>query len=130
MATTSLRQAGTYVARALARHCPHCGAGGVFTSWLKMRDVCPTCGFRFDRGEHDHFLGAYLFNFVAAELIFALAFVLTLLCTWPSPPWTTITWMSAGLVVLLPIVTYPFTRGLWIAIDLAFRPDDRSGAEV
>ena len=38
--------------RALRRRCPNCGGGGVWTSWLKMREACPTCGLHFERGEH------------------------------------------------------------------------------
>ncbi len=30
--------------RGFARRCPNCGAGSLFRAYLKVRDVCPSCG--------------------------------------------------------------------------------------
>jgi uncharacterized protein (DUF983 family) len=84
---------------------------------------CPRCGIRFDRGEADYFLGAYLLNLVAAELAFAALFVTVLVSTWPRPPWTALTVGSIVLVIVLPLFTYPYTRGIWLGVDLLFRPE-------
>ena len=82
----------SYVGRALRRRCPRCGGPGIWRSWFAFRARCPTCHLELDRGESDHFYGAYLLNFVVAELLPAIAFVIALLVTWPSPPWTALTW--------------------------------------
>lgn len=111
--------------RALRRHCPACGASGVWKSWLRPVERCPRCGIQLDRGESDYFLGAYLLNLVAAELGFAALLLIALIVTWPTPPWTLITVASAILIVVLPLLTYPYTRGIWLGLDLLFRP--RSG---
>ena len=42
---------------------------------MAMRSHCPNCGLQLDRGESDYFYGAYLLNFVAAELFAIFAFV-------------------------------------------------------
>ena len=55
-------------ARALGRRCPNCGAGPVTVRWFGLRPSCPRCGLRLDRGEHDYFLGAIVFN-MALSLI-------------------------------------------------------------
>ena len=55
--------------RALLLKCPHCGGGGIFESFFKLKAHCPTCGLRLERGEGDYFVGAYLFNLIAVELI-------------------------------------------------------------
>src|SRR5207249_4425987 len=49
--------------QALVRHCPRCGAGGLFRGWFKMVERCPGCGCHFEgRAEEGHFLGAYTLN--------------------------------------------------------------------
>ena len=111
----------SYVGRALRRRCPRCGGRDIWRSWFAFRSQCPTCHLELDRGESDHFYGAYLLNFVVAELIPAIAFVIALLVTWPSPPWTALTWGAVILAATAPLFTYPFTKTVWLALDLAFR---------
>jgi len=117
------------VGRALRRHCPACGASGVWNSWLRTMERCPRCGIQFDRGESDYFLGAYMLNLVAAELGFAALFIILLVSTWPTPPWTALTIGSVVLIAGLPLITFPYTRGIWLGVDLLFRPE-RRGDEV
>ena len=88
-----------------------------------MKDRCPSCGLALDRGESDYFYGAYMLNFVAAELVPAIAFVIALLVTWPTPPWDALLYGTIALAVIAPFVLYPVTKGLWLAIDLVFRPE-------
>lgn len=121
----SFRRALVLCGRALRRRCPACGEGAMWEGWLRLKPVCPVCGFKLDRGESDYWIGAYLFNLIAAELSFAVVFVAVILLTWPTPPWTLLTWGGAAGAVLTPIVFYPYTHGLWLAFDLLFRPDRR-----
>ncbi|HEY2378364.1 MAG TPA: DUF983 domain-containing protein [Gemmatimonadaceae bacterium] len=89
---------------------------------MRMRRQCPSCGLELDRGESDYFYGAYLLNFVAAELVAMFAFVAGLLATWPKPPWNLLTAITVAIAILAPIVLYPTTKALWLAVDLMFRP--------
>jgi uncharacterized protein (DUF983 family) len=111
------------VGRALRRRCPNCGSRGIWKNWMNMRDACPTCGLNLDRGESDFFYGAFMFNIIAAELAVGIAFVVTLIATWPTPPWNAITWSAAGIAVIAPFLFYPFSKTLWLAVDLALRPE-------
>ena len=86
-----------------------------------MRPSCPRCGLRLER-EQGYFLGAMALNLVVAELLFVVAFATTLVLTWPRPPWVFLTYGSAVGVVLFPIILYPFSRTVWIALDLLFHP--------
>jgi hypothetical protein len=52
-----------------------------------------------------------------------------LLATWPDPPWTLIITAAVAQTVLTPIVFYPFSKALWLAIDLMFRPAKASDFE-
>ena len=110
------------VSRAVRFRCPNCGSHPVRASWLKRLPGCPHCGLRFDRGEHDYFIGAYLLNLIASEILLAIGLVAVCMATWPDPPWTFIQYGGAVLLVLAPIALYPFTEMLWLAFDLAFRP--------
>jgi Protein of unknown function (DUF983) len=94
-------------------------------SWFTMNWRCAACGLRFERSheeEHDYWLGAYTLNFIATELVFAAALVIVLFVTWPDPPWRRLLYGGGAVMVVTPIVLYPFSRALWLAIDLAFRP--------
>lgn len=108
--------------RAVRRRCPLCGAAGLFNGWVSPRDSCPRCQLKLDRGEGDFFLGAYVLNFIAAELLLVGFLLLAVLLTWPDVPWDLLLWVGAPLMVLGPIVFYPFSRTLWLALDLGMRP--------
>lgn len=87
-----------------------------------MRPICPGCQLILDRGEADYFLGGYTVNFVVAELLIVLGGALSIVLTWPDVPWSLITWALILLMILAPVVFYPFAKTLWLAIDLIFRP--------
>lgn len=87
-----------------------------------MRETCPRCRLKLDRGEEDYFLGGYTVNFVAAELFIVGVALAAILWTWPEVPWTAIEWGLYAVVVPLPVLTYPFAKTLWLAADLTFRP--------
>jgi hypothetical protein len=87
-----------------------------------MRESCPACHLRLERGEQGYIVGAYMFNIIAAELLFALLAVAVVLATWPSPPWTALQWGGAALMIAAPLVSYPFSKTLFLAFDLVFRP--------
>jgi uncharacterized protein (DUF983 family) len=111
--------------RAIRRRCPRCGATGVWASFMRMQLHCPRCGLPLDRGESDYFYGAYLLNFMAAELVPVGVFIVALILTWPSPPWNTLMAITVVLAILAPILLYPTTKALWLALDLIFRPTER-----
>lgn len=112
------------LARALRLSCPNCGKSGQLKSWLKVKSSCENCGLRFDRGEHDYFIGAYTINLIVAELIVVIAFVIVMLVTWPDVPWDGMMWGLVPLALLAPVATLPFARSLWLALDLVFRPGE------
>jgi len=111
------------VGRALMLRCPGCGGGPVRHSWFRMRESCGGCGCRLERGEPDYFLGGMMFNLVLSELLFAALFVAVLVFMWPAVPWNGIQVGAPIGMALAPIVLYPVSKMLWLAFDLAFRPD-------
>lgn len=93
---------------------------------MQQRSECPKCRLRLDRGEKDFFIGAYTINLIVAELIVFFGGIGTMVVTWPDVPWTALTWTMVALMVISPIVLYPFSRQLWLATDLIFRPAEPS----
>jgi hypothetical protein len=43
---------------------------------------------------------------------------------WPKVPWTALLVICIGVVVVTPMVIFPFTKTLYLAIDLCFRPPE------
>jgi hypothetical protein len=87
-----------------------------------LRSHCPGCGLPLERGEEGYQVGSYMFNVIASELLFAAIFFMVLMLTWPSPPWTLLQYGGMALMVLAPLLFYPFTKTLFLAFDLVFRP--------
>ena|SRR5919199_1741913 len=123
-----MRRALLMVIRALELRCPNCGSRGLLRSWLRVEPVCPGCGLRVER-ESGHFLGSMAINLVVTEVLWAAAFAWALVATWPRPPVDLLTWGSIGLMVLFPLVFFPFSKTLWLALDLLFRPLQSRDAE-
>jgi uncharacterized protein (DUF983 family) len=117
-----LQRVSRLLSRAFRLRCPNCGEDSLFQGWIRLREGCAGCGLRYERGEHDHFLGAYLLNFIIAELLVVAALVAVMVLTWPDVPWTALTWGLALMVVPAPFITYPFSRAVWLALDLQFQP--------
>lgn len=117
-----MRRALRHVFRALRLRCPNCGGGPLFTRWVRMERACPRCHLVLDRGEPDYFIGGYIVNFVTAEFAIVLGALVAVLAYWPDVPWNAIKWTLLVLMVPLPVLTYPFAKTLWLAIDLVFRP--------
>ena len=107
--------------RALTARCPRCGARGLFASWFKLRPACPRCGLVLERGEHDYWLGAQMFNLVVSELLFVVAMTVLVIVRWPDVPWTFLQYGGVALMVLAPFALYPLSKTIWLAWDLAFR---------
>jgi uncharacterized protein (DUF983 family) len=118
------RRALVLFTRALLLRCPICGGGGIFVHWFKIADRCPTCGFVFARGESGYQLGSMALDLVIPLLIWFVSFFAILYLTWPDPPWNLLQWGSVVLMVALPLLLYPMSHTLAIALDVLVRPAD------
>ena len=116
-------RAGALLGRALSLRCPVCGGGKLLRHWFALAPRCAACAFSFERDEReDYWLGAYLLNFIATEVLFAGLVLLVLVATWPDPAWSLLIWLGAAQMIVTPIVLYPFSKALWLGGDLLFRP--------
>ena len=116
------------LARGLAKRCPLCGTGNLFTGWFHMKERCPGCNYRFER-EEGFFLGAYVINLAITEgLLIAFAIVPAIVLFAANPDMSAKPLIVSGLVAALlgPLVFYPFSKTLWSAVELIFRPKEAS----
>ena len=112
--------------RALGRHCPYCGSPGIFDGYFALREHCPRCGVHFER-EEGYFLGAYALNLIVAEFLgLGLAIVLIfktdlrdLQLIWQEV-------IAVALAIAFPVALFPFSRTVWIAMDLILHPPGQS----
>ncbi len=113
----------TLVGRALTLRCPACGTRGIVRRWLRLDATCPACHQPVDRPEPGYYLGALMLNLVAAELLLAAVGLVVIVTSWPTVPWNGLLYGGALLMVVAPVVLYPVTKLVWLAVDLALQPE-------
>lgn len=124
-----LPRARTLFSRALRLRCPVCGGRPVLLSWFTVAPSCPECGLHMDRDEPGYWIGSYTINLFATEGVFALALAAGLLLSWPGVPWTALIVGCAGLAIVVPVLLFPYSKLLYLAVDLAFRPPEPADLE-
>jgi hypothetical protein len=95
---------------------------------------CPRCGLHFER-EAGYWTGALPINTILVGGAFTITFVIALILTIPNVPVAPLLAILVPIVLFGPLVTYPFSKTLWIAVDRAFlqrmdpaeRPDEQVG---
>jgi uncharacterized protein (DUF983 family) len=108
------------VGRALRRRCPRCGTKA-FSSYFTLRDDCGGCGLRFER-EEGYWAGALIINTTVVFGTFLVLFVGGILISWPEVPWGTLSAITLGAMALLPVVFYPLSKTVWMALELSWHP--------
>jgi uncharacterized protein (DUF983 family) len=106
--------------RALRRACPRCGHSPIFRTFFDLVERCGSCGLLFER-EPGYWLGAMILNTAFISVLFLATLGLGISIFWPDVPWD---WLMVGVILLtiiIPILFYPLSKTLWLAIDLTFR---------
>jgi uncharacterized protein (DUF983 family) len=99
--------------------CARCGSGHLFRGYFSMKPDCPRCGLHFER-EQGYWTGALAFNMIATGGLFAIIFVSVLVATLPDIPVIPVLCIVLPIMLLGPIVFYPFSKTIWVAVDRAF----------
>jgi len=105
--------------------CARCGGPHVLSDWFHLEERCPTCGWRFEH-EESFFLGAYLLNLC---LILTVLFVVCMVFLIVKNVWQSASVVPAlvagvGAAIAVPIGFYPFSKTLWVAIEVSFHEED------
>jgi uncharacterized protein (DUF983 family) len=105
--------------RGFTLRCARCGSGHLFKRYFTMVDDCPKCGLHFER-EAGYWAGALAINIIAVGGLFAIVFVALLIATIPDVPVAPLLAILVPIVVIGPIVYYPFSKTVWVAVDRGF----------
>ncbi len=103
----------------LTRRCGRCGSGHLFRRYLSMVPDCPECGLHFER-EPGYFAGALAINIASTGGLFAVSFVIALIITIPNIPVVPLLAILLPIALFFPILFYPFSKTIWVAIDRAY----------
>ena len=104
--------------RGLTRRCARCGSRHLFKHWMTMVPDCPRCGLHFER-EQGYWAGALAINMILVGGLFAIAFGIAIVLTLPDIPVGPLLAILVPIMIIGPIVAYPFSKTIWVAIDLA-----------
>jgi hypothetical protein len=86
-----------------------------------MAERCPRCAFLFDRFE-GQMIGAVGINTIVTFGALLVTLVVGLVVTSPDIAVVPVLVASLAVAALLPVVFYPFSKTIWIAIDLTMAP--------
>lgn len=120
---TGFRRLRTLVGRSITRRCPYCGGGHIYKNLMALKETCPTCGIPFER-EEGYFVGTYAVNLVAALILGMITVVSILALTDLSVLQIQI--IGVAVAIALPVLGYPLSAALWMALDLVLDPPERT----
>jgi uncharacterized protein (DUF983 family) len=116
--------------RGILGRCPNCGQRHIFRRWLHMVDRCPNCGIFFER-EEGYWTGAVAVNTIVTEFVFAIVLIIGVIWTWPDIPIKPMLIIALLLNGTFPIIFYPYSKTIWMALDLILHPlEEREEHEV
>ena len=114
---------GKMIRRSLLRHCPRCGNHRAwFTNWFKQSDHCIGCGIKRTRDTDGHELWSITIASVVNITLIVIAMGVAIAITAPDVPVLTLYIVLASAALVFPILTWPMTHTVWMAIDLIVRP--------
>lgn len=108
------------LSRALRRRCPRCNRQA-YSTWFTMHEHCEKCGLRFER-EPGYWVGAMIINTVVIFSTFLVVFGALVLATWPDVPWATVLVVTLVANAAIPILFYPMSKTVWLALELSWHP--------
>ena len=119
----NLPSTGKMIRRSLLRQCPRCANRSAwFTSWFKQGERCIGCGIKRTRDTDGHELGSMTIASVLNIVLVMAAIGIAVAFTAPDVPVLTLYIVLASAALVFPVLTWPMTHTLWMAIDLIFRP--------
>jgi uncharacterized protein (DUF983 family) len=86
--------------RGWIKHCGVCGSGHLFKNWFQMKERCPRCNLKFNRmeGQWSGDIGTNTVVMVAIGIA------------------------AVAVALIMPIFFLPYSKTLWLAVDLLMRP--------
>jgi uncharacterized protein (DUF983 family) len=86
-----------------------------------MVAACPRCGLRFPR-EDGQWLGSWFLNVCVVQSVLVVVLASVVALSWPERPSWALLSVALVAAVVVPVAFFPFSRTIWVAIDLCMRP--------
>jgi uncharacterized protein (DUF983 family) len=103
--------------RGWSQTCPACGEGALYKSYLKVNDVCPSCGSELHHHRADD-APPYFVMTITAHVVVGLILVMEMHMSLPI--WVELA-VSLPLLVLLSLFLLPRIKGALIGYQWALR---------
>ncbi|MBM3672591.1 MAG: DUF983 domain-containing protein [Actinobacteria bacterium] len=116
MSTPAPASRGRILCWGFTLRCPRCGSGHLFRCWFHIERECPRCSLVFER-EAGYWIGAMAINMAATTGVLAVAFIVAIALTLPDVPVAELLAAFIPLGVITPIVLFPFSKTIWMAVD-------------
>lgn len=84
---------------------------------------CPRCAYRFHRAP-GQWLGSWFLNICVVQSVLVVVMLVVAGATWPQTPAALLLVSAAGSALVTPVAFFPFSRTIWVAIDLIMKPLD------
>lgn len=111
----------TMIARGARKHCVVCNQGHLYKGWFTMKKVCPGCGLRFER-EQGFFVGQVGLNTIISGGALLIVIGIATVMTQPDVPMVELMILGVATVIITALLSYPFSRTIWLALDLMLGP--------
>jgi uncharacterized protein (DUF983 family) len=117
MSNSQNRTAATGFMRGVARRCPNCGEGSLFSGYLKVAPACAACGhdtgaYRADDGP------AYFTMLIVGHLLVAPMLAFGFILTWPIG---VVLALCLSFVALATLTLLPIVKGGFIGVQWGTR---------
>lgn len=89
-----------------------------------MMEHCARCGLEFER-EEGYWVGAMIINTTLTFVTFIAVFGGSVIVTWPDVPWAAVLIVTVVANIAIPILFYPVSKTLWLALELSWHPLER-----
>jgi hypothetical protein len=83
---------------------------------------------RFER-EEGYWVGALIINTTVTFALFLVLFVGGMVAFWPEVPWGALMAITIGANAIVPVVFYPFSKTIWMALELSWHPLEEGEVE-
>ena len=108
--------------RGAFRRCPHCGGkGAFFDGWYKRGERCHTCGLLWERKLEGFELGSMTVNVILTFGTMLITMGIGVIFSYPDVAVVPILCIIVGVAVVMPVVIFPMTYSIWLAVDLFMR---------
>ena len=108
-----------FIWRGITNACPRCGSRKTHQRYFTPRKNCPVCSLKFEK-EQGYWTGSLAINMIITGGLVAISLVTGLVLTAPDIPVVPLISLILPIAIICPIVLYPITHTIWMAIDYGF----------